>query len=470
MLVGFDNSIAPGFTRLDRQSDQVARIYREAPARTAPSMDFYIGETLSKGRLTVDLGVRYDRQWGAALPSATQSNGAFPNVVPGIVFAGYDTPFTFNDVSPRAGITWALDDSRRTIVRANYSRYAGQLDTPTIGYMNPSSNAGFADYGWKDLNGDQLVQPDEVDFTEFVAPGGGFNPAAPTSVRSANVIDPDLDAPITQSLVSGVDRQLAGSLAIQVNYSWTRTHNYMGSGVYNPWVGLTANDYNTGALLTGTLPNGQTFSVQTYTPIAALVAANGNSRILTNWDGYSSRYNGIEVSLVKRLSNRWMVRIGGSINAANEMHDQNPPRNNFGNPTPVDTEPLKDGGPFVVRSAASGAGDYFIHGKWQLSANGMYVMPCARLKSAPACSAVRDIRSPSTSRCRSGPTVLVACSSRPSSTRFVWTTSGTSTCAPRARSDSAARRSRRSRICSTCSTPTRSSCATGTSIRQASRR
>ena len=169
----------------------------------------------------------------------------------------------------------------------------------------------------KDLNGDQLVQPDEVDFTEFVAPGGGFNPAAPTSVRSANVIDPDLDAPITQSLVFGVDRQLAGSLAIQVNYSWTRTHNYMGSGVYNPWVGLTANDYNTGALLTGTLPNGQTFSVQTYTPIAALVAANGNSRILTNWDGYSSRYNGIEVSLVKRLSNRWMVRIGGSINAAN---------------------------------------------------------------------------------------------------------------------------------------------------------
>ena len=127
-----------------RWRESIAR----APARTAPSMDFYIGETLSKGRLTVDLGVRYDRQWGAALPSATQSNGAFPNVVPGIVFAGYDTPFTFNDVSPRAGITWALDDSRRrTIVRANYSRYAGQLDTPTIGYMNPSSNAGFADYG-----------------------------------------------------------------------------------------------------------------------------------------------------------------------------------------------------------------------------------------------------------------------------------------------------------------------------------
>jgi hypothetical protein len=81
------------------------------------------------------------------------------------------------------------------------------------------------------------------------------------------------------------------------------------------------------------------------------------------------------MSLVKRLSNRWMARVGGSINMANEYYDQNPPQNNFGNPTPTDTEPLKDGGPFVVRSAASGAGDYFIHAKWQFSANGLYVLP-----------------------------------------------------------------------------------------------
>ncbi len=376
MVVGFDNSIAAGFTRLDRQSDQVARLYRQgAGTNRAKYLDFYLGDTISKGRMTLDLGVRYDRQWGAALPSSTLSNGAFPDIVPGISFSGYESPFTFNNLSPRAGVTFALDQNRNTIVRANYSRYAGQLDTGTVGYMNPSANAGFVDYGWKDFNNDQLVQPNEVDFTEFVTNGGGFNPAAPTSVRSANVIDPDLEAPVTQSMVIGVDRQLAGNLAVQVNYSWTRTHNYMGSGVYNPWVGLTAGDYAPGAVLTGTLPNGQAFSVQTFNPSSARIAANGNSRILANWDGYSSRYNGIEASLVKRLSNRWMARVGGSYNLSNEYYDQNPPQNNFGNPTPTDTEPLRDGGPFVVRSAASGAGDYFIHAKWQISANGLYVLP-----------------------------------------------------------------------------------------------
>jgi hypothetical protein len=376
MVVGFDNSIAAGFTRLDRQSDQVARLYRQGlGANEADYLDFYVGDSIAKGPLTIDVGVRYDRQWGKALPSETQSNKAFPNVIPGIVFAGYDAPFTFNNFSPRAGLTWALDANRHTILRANYSRYAGQLDTGTVGYMNPSANAGFVDYGWKDFNNDQLVQPNEVDFTEFVTNGGGFNPAAPTSVRSANIIDADLQAPVTQSLVVGIDRELMPNLAVQVSYSWTRTHNYMGNGTYNPWVGVTGADYNAGAVLTGTLPNGQTFSVQTYTPNAALVSANGNSRILTNWDGYSSRYNGLEFSLVKRLSNRWMARVGGSINSANEYYDQNPPRDNFGNPTPTDTEPLRDGGAFVVRSAASGAGDYFIHAKWQVSANGLYIAP-----------------------------------------------------------------------------------------------
>jgi Carboxypeptidase regulatory-like domain len=376
MLVGFDNSVAAGFTRLDRQSDQVARLYRQGLGTNQTEyMSLYVGDTLSKGSVTLDFGVRYDRQWGAALPSATQSNGAFPDLVPGVVFAGYDAPFTFNDFSPRAGITWALDSNRRTILRANYSRYAGQLDTGTVGYMNPSSNAGFVDYGWKDLNNDQFVQPNEVDFTEFVTNGGGFNPNDPTSVRSANVIDPNLNAPVTQSLVVGIDREIMPNLAIQANYSWTRTHNYMGNGVYNPWVGLTGSDYSPGTLYTGTLPNGETFSLQTYVPNASLVTANGNSRILTNWDGYSSRYNGVELSMIKRLSNRWMARVGGSFNMANEYYDQNPPRNNFGNPTPVDTEPLRNGGPFVVRSAASGAGDYFIHAKWQFSANGLYLAP-----------------------------------------------------------------------------------------------
>src|SRR5262249_32621380 len=151
---------------------------------------------------------------GRALPSLTAANPAFPSVVPGLDFAGYEAPFTWNTISPRAGFTYALDGSRKTVARASYSRFAGQLESGTVGYMNPSSNAGVAVYRWNDSNGDHLASADEVLLNQFVAAANGFNPANPTAVTSSNRIDPDLRAPVTQSMVAGVDRELAANLSV----------------------------------------------------------------------------------------------------------------------------------------------------------------------------------------------------------------------------------------------------------------
>ena len=41
-----------------------------------------------------------------------------------------------------------------------------------------------------------FAQADEVDLNEFITAAGGFNPANPTAVTSANVIDPNLKAPV----------------------------------------------------------------------------------------------------------------------------------------------------------------------------------------------------------------------------------------------------------------------------------
>ena len=59
---------------------------------------------------------------GEALASNTKANPAFPNVVPGVVFAGYKTPFTWNNVSPRAGVTYALDAASKTVARVGATR------------------------------------------------------------------------------------------------------------------------------------------------------------------------------------------------------------------------------------------------------------------------------------------------------------------------------------------------------------
>src|SRR5262249_23430921 len=111
----------------ERANNLQAQVFRHGlGTNRAQYLDFYAGDTLTRDPWTIAGGLRYDRQNGKALPSTTQANAAFPDLVPGAVFAGYDTPFTWNNWSPRIGATYALDDSRKTIARASYSRYAGQ--------------------------------------------------------------------------------------------------------------------------------------------------------------------------------------------------------------------------------------------------------------------------------------------------------------------------------------------------------
>jgi hypothetical protein len=357
-----------------------AQVFRQGyGGNRANYLDFYAGDTISmKNNMTIDVGLRFDHQGGRALPSTTAANPAYPNLVPGVVFPGYDSPFTWNNFSPRVGFTYALGESRRTIARVSYSRFAGQLDPTTIGYTNPSSTAGSATYGWVDTSGDHLAQPNEVLLNQFITAGGGFNPAHPTAVTSANVIDPNLSAPVTQNIVAGLDHELMPNLAVQVSYSYTRTSNLFGdfANAITPRVGVTLADYTPGSGFTGTLPDGSAYNVPTFIPIAADVAAGGNGFLRTNIPGYYTDYNGIEIGLVKRLSNRWMSRIGVAWNNAREhftdpagVYDTN------GNPTPTLSEPLKNGGQFAPQSSGSGEGSIYTNAKWQINANALYQAP-----------------------------------------------------------------------------------------------
>ena len=369
-----------GILALERSAtDLQAQVFRQGfGGNRADYLDFYVGDSIARNRLTLDLGVRYDQQWGKALPSQTLANAAFPNTVPGLSFAGYDTPFTWKNVSPRAGLTYALDESRKTVARASFSRYAGQLETGTVGVTNPSSTAGSATYRWTDLNGDHFAQANEVNLNQFLTAAGGFNPAAPTAVTSANVLDPNLKAPKTTSVVVGIDRELRPNLAVLLNYSYTRTADLFGNfaGRITPRTGVTLADYAAGTGFAGTLPDGSAYNVPTFIPNATKTAAGGNGFVTTNVPDYSTTYSGLELSVVKRLSNKWMGRAGFSWNNALEhfasaagAYDTN------GNPTPTLSEPLKDGGQFAPQSGGSGSGNVYINAKWQLNANALYQAP-----------------------------------------------------------------------------------------------
>ena len=99
------------------------------------------------------------------------------------------------------------------------------------------------------------------------------------------------------------------------------------------------------------------------------MTAGGGGFVLANVPGYTIDYSGVEVSLVKRLSQRWMGRVGFSYNDSREhfssidgMYDTN------GNPTRTVNEPLVDGGQHAPQASVG----TYLNAKWQFSANGMY--------------------------------------------------------------------------------------------------
>jgi hypothetical protein len=208
--------------------------------------------------------------------------------------------------------------------------------------------------------------------------GNGFNPAAPTAVVSANVIDPNLKAPVTNEGVFGLDRELFGNFAVSATYTYRHFSRFLTA----PRIGMTAADYTAGALLTGTLPDGTPYSVQTYNPIAAKVTAGNSGRFETNNSDYTQTFNGVELAMTKRLSNKWMARFAGAYNSHTENWAGTPYAtgsvvlfNVPYNPTRLDTDALVQGGQVAPRSAGSGSGDIFINAKWAINAYALYQLP-----------------------------------------------------------------------------------------------
>jgi hypothetical protein len=48
-------------------------------------------------------------------------------------------------------------------------------------------------------------------------------------VTSANILDPDLKAPRTTSVVVGMDHEIIPNLAVTANYSYTKTTDLFGN-------------------------------------------------------------------------------------------------------------------------------------------------------------------------------------------------------------------------------------------------
>lgn len=359
-------------------SDEVRVRRGEAgPPVSQEYTSLWIQDTISSGRFTYNVGLRYDLQEGSNLPIQSRANPFFPETLPALEFDGADAPFKWEDIQPRLGVTYALGEQRKTLLRASFSQFVEQLQSGDVSRTNP---VGESYAVFRHTTGEPWQPGDPVEFLRPI----GFDPTDPTALISPNVTDPNYDPELTSEIVLGAEHSVLPEFVVGVSLIARETEDIQEN---RPFVRqpdgtvrvLTADDYVPDEVLRGTLPNGQPYDVQTFAIDPSLELTGGSFR--TNGDRQVD-YRGVALTLTKRLANRWMAR--GNLQWGEGEWDIGPEFRRFADPNPAGDvggadpfAPLTgsdiDGGLVAIQSAGSGAfADTVIQSTWSFNVNGLY--------------------------------------------------------------------------------------------------
>ena len=238
-------------------------------------------------RLTIVPAARVDRM-NAISPDArgvdpTKAilDGGLCKCVISFPFTGATVPgngdlFTWNKVSPRFGLTYKLTEDGKTIVRASAGRYYRPIILSEFTGMHP----GIAT---STLRG-------------YDAATRAYTTLLSVTNPTSNIaLDPDIKAPSTDQFSVGVDREVARNIGASVTYVRKEWRDQVGwkdiGGVYAPQTVIA--------------PNGQAVTV-----FGRTNAASAQKFLRTNGPGFYTKYNGVMVSINRRMANRWMANVG----------------------------------------------------------------------------------------------------------------------------------------------------------------
>jgi len=250
-------------------------------------------------RLTLDLGLRYDRFTSYYPAQSSSPNLTFPNLFPPQHFAASGNLVDWNNVSPRVGLAWDPTGKGRSVLRFSYDLSYKMEGTGIVETVNPVGFAGQT-FMWNDTNGDGIPQPSEWDNpANFVSGFGG------TSTH----IDPHLSRPYSHELNVTYEHELWRDLRVSAAYYYRTKKNLIGlKNLAQPTSDYTAIATLNGAPITNGV-NGQPltlFTLNTAPPtpnisLTNIPELNDNS------------YHGVEFNAVKRMSNHWQLLAGFTI-------------------------------------------------------------------------------------------------------------------------------------------------------------
>jgi len=225
-------------------------------------------------RLSLNLGLRYDHNRAYSAEQAELDASGDPT---GRTFAETDF-YTWKNFSPRLGFNWKATGDGKTVVKGHWGRYHRAIATGEYAnVIGPNVKPYFAG--------------------TFNRTTGQFLDLVQISSNENLGVDPDYESPYTDQYILSVERELAKSLGVQLNYVYKRGRKFQAwrqfGGIYEPVTYV--DDVGEGA-------TGRSITLQQRQNSAA-----DQRYEISNPEGMDTNIHAVSLGILRRMTDKWQL-------------------------------------------------------------------------------------------------------------------------------------------------------------------
>lgn len=278
------------------------------------TIEAYAQDRWKMGNTTLSAGVRYDLE---IIPIDQTHNPLF-------AAGAKNSPVDRNNFAPRIGITHALDDQSRSVVRGGYGIFynrtvLGAIDD-TIEFSKFTNSAVV---NFPNDTADPGPAAGRLPTDPFLANGPFINrnllnqrfPPG-TVFRNSGVVvfdSPDRKQPWAHQITVGYGRQIRDTIAVQVDYIRMRNRDMFLARNLNPMV--RANTSRTGRI--------------TRVDAFGVLGEPYGQRVWVMENTGSSKYDALNLSVEKRYANNWSGRLSYSLSSSRGSAENQSDKNTY---------------------------------------------------------------------------------------------------------------------------------------------
>jgi hypothetical protein len=320
-----------GLSYTFNQANPTAFTFRIPGWRTADrtqTASVFIQDAWTRGRLTLQGALRYDRAWSfsPAEGNGTTETSRF-NAEP-ITFERTIGVNAYNDITPRIGVAYDVFGNGRTAVKFNLGHYLDAATNDSIYTANnPAGGARIVrtvNRSWQDTNGNRIVDCDVMNFAAHTAGGdtcgalGGNNLNFGSTSSTVAQVNPDLlkgwgvrENDWQWGL--NVQQEVISRVAVEVGYNrrWWYGFRVTDNLVRDP---SQYDEWTILAPLDPRLPGGGGYPITLHnvTPAANAIPAQNYVTFETDFGKRTEYWHGIDVTGNARLRNGLALQAGTS--------------------------------------------------------------------------------------------------------------------------------------------------------------